>query len=87
MKTPSLKNQSGQLIIEGVLIIVVLMAVTFAAGKYFKDKEVVKSVITGPFENLAGLLQNGVWGAPGKTASSHPNGHFRHIVIEGEAAK
>jgi len=85
--TATIRGQGGQLIIEGVLIIVVFMAITFAAAKYLKEKEVVKNLIQGPWLSLAGLMQNGVWGSPEKTNGSHPNGHFRHIVVEGDLAK
>jgi hypothetical protein len=86
MKAP-VRGQGGQLIVEAVLIIVVMMAVTFAVGNYFKSQEVFKSLITKPWQSLAGLLQNGVWGAPAVTNVSHPNGHGRHIVITGEPAQ
>jgi hypothetical protein len=84
---PNLVNQSGQLIVEAVLIMVVLTAVTFAVGNFFKSQEVFKQLITGPWQSLAGLLQNGVWGSPATTNVSHPNGHGRHIVITGEPAQ
>jgi hypothetical protein len=82
-----LRAQSGQLILEAILIIVICMAVTFTTATFFKDKAIFKQVISGPWKSLAGMLQNGVWGTPEKTAISHPNGHFRHIVIIGETSQ
>ena len=38
----SVRGQGGQLIVEAVLIIVVMMAVTFSVGNYFKQQEVFK---------------------------------------------
>ena len=81
-----LGNQAGQLIVEAVLIVVLLMAVTFTVAHYFKEKEFIKQLITGPWQNLAGLIQNGVWLPPAKSNGSHPNGHGRHVVITGEHA-
>lgn len=86
-KPPMIKGQRGQLIVEAVLIIVVFMAITFTAAKFLKQEEFVKNLISGPWQNLAGMMQNGVWGSPAKTEASHPNGHFRHIVVEGDLAK
>lgn len=87
MKKPSLRSQSGQLIVEAVLIIVILMATTFATAKFFKGEELLKKLVQGPWQSLAGMLQNGVWGTPEATAISHPNGHGRHIVIQGEPSQ
>jgi hypothetical protein len=88
MKTAAvIGNQAGQLIIEAVLIIVLLMAVTFTVAHFFKDKEFVKQLISGPWQNLAGLIQNGVWQPPAQSNAAHPNGHGRHIVITGEPAQ
>lgn len=84
MTKPNLASQGGQLIIEAILIIVVLMAVTFTIANFFKSQELIKQLITGPWQSLAGVIQNGVWGTPAATNASHPNGHGRHIVITGE---
>ena len=87
MKPAVAGNQKGQLIVEAVLIIVMLMGFTFMVANYFKNSEVLRQLITGPWANLSGMLQNGVWAEPAKGAISHPNAHMRHISIEGEDAK
>jgi hypothetical protein len=87
MNRPSLRSQSGQLIVEAVLIIAVFLSITMMTVKMFKDNEVVKNLIHGPWQSMAGILQNGVWGPPSRTNASHPTGHFRHIIVEGEAVK
>jgi hypothetical protein len=87
MRTPQLGSQKGQAITEAVLILIMMFAIVFAVANYFKDKEVLKQLITGPFANLAGMFQNGVWQPPDKGAASHPTGHFRHISIQGEGVR
>ena len=67
-----LRSEGGQMITEAILILVMLMGVTFAAASYFKDKELLKHLIQDPWQSLAGMLQNGVWGSPDKTNASHP---------------
>lgn len=84
---PSLVKQSGQMIVEAVLIIVMLMAFTMMVANYFKKNELLKQLISGPWQNLAGMLQNGVWAPPAVGAVIHPNAHTRHIVITGEEGK
>jgi Na+/alanine symporter len=85
--TQALANQKGQQVTEAVLIMVVLMAFTLMVGRYFRQNEVLKQLITGPWVAMSGMLQNGVWLSPEKGALSHPNGHTRHITIQGESAR
>lgn len=84
---PDLKSEKGQQIVEAVLIIVLLVGFTFIVANYFKQKEVLKNIITGPFQTLAGMLQNGVWATREAGTLSHPAGDGRHIVITGEKAR
>jgi hypothetical protein len=84
VSAPTLTNQRGQLIMEAVLIIVVLFGITFLVGRYFRSEEVLRQLVTGPWQNLAGMLQNGVWAPAGEGGRVHPNAHGRHLVIEGE---
>lgn len=82
-----LNGQKGQMVTEAVLIMVVLMAFTTLVARYFRDKEVLRQLISGPWVSLAGVLQNGVWLPRERGAISHPNGHTRHITIQGESAR
>jgi len=75
------------MITEAVLILVMLFGITFMVANYFKDNEILKTMITGPWVHLAGMMQNGVWAPPQVGAAIHPNGHVRHIVISGEDAR
>jgi hypothetical protein len=86
-RMPGLRNQGGQQIVEAILIIVILMGTTMIAASYFKNQEVIKKLISGPWQNLAGMIQNGVWLPPQQSNISHPNGHGRHVVITGENAQ
>ena len=82
-----LGRQGGQLVVEAVLILVMLMGFAVLAGNYFKDQEILRQLVTGPWQSLAGMLQNGVWAPPKTGAAVHPNGHVRHMVIVGDDAK
>lgn len=87
MKKSLLQSQSGQAILESVLIMTILFGFTFMAAQFFKGEELVKQLITGPFANLSGMLQNGVWQPPAVGAASHPSHHHRHIVIQGDPSR
>ncbi len=86
-RTPSLKSQGGQLITEAILIIVLLFGMTYLVANQFKNQELLKQLITGPWQSLAGMLQNGIWAPPKTGAVVHPNGHVRHMALAGEDAK
>lgn len=81
MNPPNLKNQKGQLIVEAVLLMVVLFGITMAVSKYFASEQTLKALVSGPWQNLAGMIQNGSWGTPAATFALHPNAHARHISI------
>jgi len=88
MKTRALNlNQSGQMVTEMILLIVILLGVSFGVARYFKSNEVLRTLVSGPWESLAGMLQNGNWGSPKRTNVIHPNAHGRHITLRGESAR
>lgn len=86
-RRPNLRGQAGQMVTEAILILTILMFTTYAIAGFFKDEELLKTLVQGPWQSLSGLLQNGVWGTPDKTDASHPNAKYRGIVIQGESAQ
>ncbi|HAG91537.1 MAG TPA: hypothetical protein DCL41_06680 [Bdellovibrionales bacterium] len=86
MVKSSFKNQKGQAITEAVLMIVVLFAVTVMISSFFKEKQLLAGLIKKPWQDLSGLLQNGVWEDPKKSGAKHPATYVRHVSLEGEAA-
>lgn len=83
MKT-GIHGQGGQAVTEAVMILVLLMGFTFVVANYFKSQEVLKTLIQGPFQHLAGMMQNGVWAPPEVGAAKHPSSHDRHITVQGD---
>jgi hypothetical protein len=83
----TVRNAKGQMVVEAVLIMVVLLGIQLMVARYFKGNEVLKQLITGPWAAMAGMLQNGVWLPRERGAISHPSGHTRHITIQGEPAR
>lgn len=81
------RNSRGQAMTEAVLIMVVLVGFTLLVARYFRSNETLRQLISGPWVSLAGLLQNGVWLPVNQGTLSHPNGHTRHITIQGESAR
>lgn len=81
------RNTSGQFVVEAILIIVIFFGVTVFIAGQFKQNQVVASLISGPWRNLSGILQNGIWAPPNASMSRHPNNQSRHVSFRGEDDK
>lgn len=78
------KGQAGQMTTEMILILAALLLMTFLAASQFKDDELIKNFVNGPWRKLAGLLQNGSWSEPRTSMETHPTQHGRHSSLKGE---
>jgi hypothetical protein len=69
-----LSKQKGQVIIEAVLLIVIMLGLwvslskTFIEGKYMK-----KLMQEGPWPRLSGMIEAGVWESSSRAKRLHPN--------------
>ena len=79
----SLRNQRGQFVLEGILLMVVMLACIAAVMAFFNKNNVLGDLVRGPWQALAGLLENGHWSPPQKGQIYHPNQHARHVTIIG----
>jgi hypothetical protein len=84
---PEIINQKGQSTVEMVLILTVLVAIAITVGEGFRNNELFAKLVSGPWQSLAGLIQNGVWGSPKDTYSQHPNQFERVNTVRGEPLK
>jgi hypothetical protein len=80
-----LKKQTGQAIIEAVLLIAVLFGIVSFIAKEFKDDEIVKSLVSGPWLAISSMIANGNWQTK-DGEKSHPNYHSRHVTVLGKEA-
>lgn len=87
MKTSRLHNQSGQLIIESILLITAFFAVTLLVSREFRSREVIASIVSGPWVSLAGMIQNGSWAPPERAQTLHPSHHGHHISLKGDPVR
>jgi hypothetical protein len=85
MKSRSIKNQRGQFVVEGILIMVVFMGIVAMVGAFFSKNDVLKNLIKAPWINLAGMLQNSEWEPVQSGMARHPSRAFRHVTIDGVA--
>lgn len=80
----NMRNSRGQMILEAVLLMTIFLAITAAIAASLKKNEAVTRLVQGPWQNLSGLLQNGVWQPPKTSQPMHPSVHSRHISLQGD---
>ena len=81
------KNQKGQMTVEAVLIIVLLVGLAAGVSSAFRSNEFVATLVSEPWRQLSGMIQNGNWGSPDATRSDHPSSLDRHSSMEGELVR
>lgn len=69
-----LKNQKGQVIIENVLLMVVMIGVFTLIIQSLTKSNFVTAFTDGPWEMMDGMIQCGTW-APCKVGKPITNGH------------
>lgn len=79
------RNQSGQIIIENVLLMVVLLGVASSIVGVLKDNGLATKFTQGPWDRLNGMIQCGAWtpcGVEKPTANVHPNTQNRVLTLD-----
>ena len=80
-----LKNQSGQLIVEAVLLMVIMMAVFAMLQAGIKKMDLVGKLTREPWEKISGMIQCGVWqpcGIGQPVPNMHPSTQARVITLK-----
>jgi hypothetical protein len=69
-----LNSTKGQVIIESILLLVIMMGLWGYLSKTFKEGAYMKKLMQdGPWPRLSGMIESGVWEPPSKAKSLHPN--------------
>jgi len=78
MKKKLIKNNKGQTVVEGVLLLVVFVTMALTVSNQFKDNELLANLVSGPWDRLDNMIQNGYW-QPTGGEQNHPNDNSRHV--------
>lgn len=68
-----LKNESGQFVIEAVLLMVLSIGLLTLALRGMRDSKILGNMVAGPWEKVAGMIESGSWNNADTAAKSHPN--------------
>ncbi len=78
------KANSGQLTVEAVLILTLLVGITMAIAKTFREKNYLASMAEKPWTYVAGMIENGIWRPVEDGKRLHPNHTVRHGTPQGD---
>ncbi|NQZ02912.1 MAG: hypothetical protein HRT45_19785 [Bdellovibrionales bacterium] len=78
-----LNNESGQMVLEYILIAVIFVGITMTVSSAFQDNEILRNLVAKPWQSLAGMIQNGEWGERSATMNVHPNAFRMHASLQG----
>lgn len=77
-----IRNQKGQFLIEGLLLLIILMGVFVMFSQWVQETKQMSKLISGPWDKLAGMTENGVWEEPEASRKKHPNTYRRFYTPE-----
>ena len=72
-------NKKGQVMIEYILLVGMLIFLFSFISSQFQDQNVLARLVSGPWSQLQGMIENGVWGTPQATKGQHPGHLLRHV--------
>jgi len=74
-KKKNLLEQSGQLIIEAILLMTLFFGIAVMIQKQFKDQSIISAMVAGPWAQVSGMISNGVWKPETEGRPMHPQGN------------
>jgi hypothetical protein len=66
-----LQNQSGQLVVEAVLLLALLVGISMLVTSRLKRSNFAQNLVTSPWEKMSGMVECGNWGKC--AAGFHPS--------------
>lgn len=77
-----IRNQGGQFLIEGVLLMVVMLGIFVASMNALREGHFLASLIEQPWGQVQGMIECGVWGSPQIACKSLPGQVNRNASLE-----
>jgi hypothetical protein len=78
-----MRNRSGQVSVELILIMTLLAAVATLIANGLKENKVVEGYVQGPWDKLSGMIENGNWAGGKRAKAQHPNHRLRGVSLKG----
>lgn len=76
------RNDKGQFVIEAVLLMIVTIGLFIWGTNQLREGKYLAKLIEGPWQQVAGMIESGVWSSPEKSRQKHPNQISRSITVD-----
>lgn len=87
MKNSFIKNEKGQIAVEYILLLVVMLGIFVAAKNVLSSSNAIANFVQKPWQLVAGMIEVGVWGDPRTVRSLHPGQIGRHNSFKGDSER
>lgn len=78
VKHQALNNQQGQMAVESILIMAVLVIIfTQVVQPLVSDQ--IGQIVSRPWVHIQGMVETGIWEPIGEARIKHPNNYHRHV--------
>ena len=64
--------QSGQLILEGILLMMIFLGVAMLVKNQFSEKNLIGALAAGPWASISKMMSDGTWDRTKTEGESHP---------------
>lgn len=75
-------DERGQFAIEAVLLMVVMLSIFIASTNALRDGKFLAKLVGNPWEQVAGMIECGVWAPPKTACKSLPSQPDRNISLD-----
>ncbi|MDE0119488.1 MAG: hypothetical protein OXM55_05720 [Bdellovibrionales bacterium] len=72
------KKQKGQITVEMVLLLVVMIGMSYLVLKEFQVQKLFKNFISNPWKTIGGMIESGSWQKQPEAKRDHPN-HWKRM--------
>lgn len=79
-----MRNQRGQIVVESVLIIALLLSLTIFITQQIQSRGFLQNLVEKPWTYLQGMIENGIWAPTAVGKTLHPNDLLRHGSPRGD---
>lgn len=84
IKNETLSDQQGQLALEAILIIVLLLSLSIFASRYIRDQNLMGKMISEPWQQIAGMMATGNWRPAQSALDENLHPHVNTMTREGD---
>ena len=77
-----LLNKKGQFVIETVLMMIITISLFLWGMGELRESKILAKLVSGPWLQISGMIEAGVWDAPERARGSHPNTNPRSLSLD-----